>query len=157
MKTASLVLLIALSAFPAFADDAAAQDRTRQTLLYGIDSQVLDAIDTIRRQQDTNFTPELAQILADQRSPDVQKAVLDLFRDTKMKDGEAARESDHYRLAGQPEQSRRLRDPVPRRHRHGRSSRAPDAACGCPGQSPSPPLQSRRWGRAAGPTRRRCW
>jgi HEAT repeat protein len=90
MKTVALVLLVALSAIPTPADDAGARDRTRQTLLYGIDKQVLDAIDTIRKQQDSSFTPELAQILAEQRSSDVQKAVLDLFRDTKVKDGESS-------------------------------------------------------------------
>ena len=87
MKTAAFVMLMALSLHPVHADDAAARDRTRQTLLFGIDKQVLDAIETIRKQQDSSFTPELAQILADKRSSDVQKAVLDLWRDTKVKDG----------------------------------------------------------------------
>jgi HEAT repeat protein len=88
MKKAMIVLLLAVSAFPAGSDDAAARDRTRQTLLYGIDRQVLEAIDSIRKLQDSGFTPELSRILADARSADVQKAVLDLFRDTKVRDGE---------------------------------------------------------------------
>ncbi len=71
------------------ADSAAVKDRVRQTLLYGIDSQVLDAIQTIRTTQDTSFTPELAKILSDPtRADSVQTAVLDLFRDQKIHDGE---------------------------------------------------------------------
>ncbi len=90
MRRLVVAVLMALSAMPVAGADATAHDRVRQTLLYGIDAQVIDAIGTIRQAQDATFTPELAQILADQRSPDVQKAVLDLFRDTKVKDGEAS-------------------------------------------------------------------
>jgi HEAT repeat protein len=70
------------------ADAALVRDRTRQTLLYGIDSQVLEAVQSIRGAQDTSFTTELAQILNGQRSPEVQKAVFDLFKDQKVRDGE---------------------------------------------------------------------
>ncbi len=90
MKKTAILIFMALCAMPVAAADTTAHDRMRQTLLYGIDKQVIDAIATIRQQQDATFTPELAQILAEQRSSDVQKAVLDLFRDTKVKDGEAS-------------------------------------------------------------------
>ena len=82
---ASLLLAAAVSSLAA--DNTTAKDRVRQTLLYGIDSQVVDAIQTIRSSQDTSFTPELAKILSDQRSADVQQAVIDLFRDQKAPDG----------------------------------------------------------------------
>jgi HEAT repeat protein len=85
----SLLVLGVLSALPVFpADTTAARDRTRQTLLYGIDSQVMDAVQSLRASQDTSFTPELSIILSDQRSPDVQRAVLDLFREQKVRAGE---------------------------------------------------------------------
>ncbi|MGO9309918.1 MAG: HEAT repeat domain-containing protein [Spirochaetia bacterium] len=72
-----------------FGDEAAdAKDRTRQTLLYGIDSQVLDTVQSIMSAQDQGFTPELVQILNGQRSPELQKAVFDLFRAQKIRDGE---------------------------------------------------------------------
>ncbi|MGA2640078.1 MAG: HEAT repeat domain-containing protein [Spirochaetia bacterium] len=78
-----------LAILPSFAADTALlKDRTRQTLLYGIDSQVIDAVQSIRSSQDTSFTPELSQILNGQRSAEVQKAVFDLFREQKIKDGE---------------------------------------------------------------------
>lgn len=80
---------LCLALLPAFAADTAeAKDRTRQTLLYGIDSQVIDAVQSIRSAQDTGFTGELLQILNGQRSPEVQKAVFDLFKDQKIRDGE---------------------------------------------------------------------
>ena len=88
-KTAMLLLsLLAASATCSHAADVtAAKDRVRQTLLYGIDSQVIDAIQTIRATQDTSFTPELSTMLADQRSDDVQRAILDLFKEQKVASG----------------------------------------------------------------------
>jgi HEAT repeat protein len=70
------------------ADSGDSKDRTRQTLLYGIDSQVLDAMQSIRSAQDTSFTSELLQILNGQRSAEVQKGVFDLFKEQKIRDGE---------------------------------------------------------------------
>ena len=86
-----VLLAASLSLAPAAAhaaDAAAARDKLRQTLLYGIDSQVMDAIQGIRATHDTGFTPELAQILSGQRSDALQAAVLDLFREQKVKDGQ---------------------------------------------------------------------
>ena len=87
MIAAAAVLLAAL-ALPAFGATDTAKERMRQTLLYGIDSQVLDAITSLSSARDAGFTRELAQVLSDQRSPSLQKAVLDLFREQKLKDGE---------------------------------------------------------------------
>jgi hypothetical protein len=71
------------------ADDlSATRERTRQTLLYGIDSQVLDAVKSLKASKDSSFTRELAQILTESLSVDVRVAVLDLFQDQKVKDGE---------------------------------------------------------------------
>jgi len=93
MKTLVVVFIAALLAaaarVPAWAaDSTSVKDKVRQTLLYGIDSQVLDAIQTIRTSKDTSFTPELAQVLSAQRSIGLQAAVLDLFKDMKIRDGE---------------------------------------------------------------------
>jgi HEAT repeat protein len=82
-----LCLLVAALPAPA-ADNADSKERMRQTLLYGIDSQVIDALQSIRASRDTGFTSELLQILNGQRSADVQKAVFDLFKDQKIRDGE---------------------------------------------------------------------
>jgi len=83
-------LCLCLAALPARAADTTdARERTRQTLLYGIDSQVLDAIQALAAARDTGFTDVLQQMLRDQRSAAVQKAVLDMFRDLKVKDGES--------------------------------------------------------------------
>jgi hypothetical protein len=92
MRRAVLVplFLALLAPMLSAADNADAKERTRQALLYGIDSQVLETIQSIAKTQDQGFTPELARILSAQRSVDVRKAVLDLFRDQKVKDGESA-------------------------------------------------------------------
>ncbi len=85
--TAWALSLLVLS--PLFAADSAdARERTRQTLLYGIDSQVLDAIQGIASTHDSSFNKELAQILSEPRSVDLRRAVLDLFRDSKATDGQ---------------------------------------------------------------------
>jgi len=82
-------IYLCLALFPAFAaDTAAARDRLRQTLLFGIDSQVLDAVQSIKSAQDMTFTAELAQILNDTRSPELQRAVFDVFKEQKVRDGE---------------------------------------------------------------------
>lgn len=88
IPAAALTLLV-LIALPLFAaEDAGSKDRTRQALLYGIDSQVLEAIASIKTAQDQGFTKELVQILSEQRSVDVQMAVFDLFKEQKIRDGE---------------------------------------------------------------------
>jgi HEAT repeat protein len=71
-------------------DSPDAAERLRQTLLYGIDSQVLDVIRGLQSSHDSGYTKELARILSEQRSVEVQKAVLALFLDQKVKDGEAS-------------------------------------------------------------------
>jgi HEAT repeat protein len=89
-QVAVLTLLIACAACCAAADAGSAGDKVRQTLLYGIDSQVLDAIKTLQTTKDFSYTRELSQILSDQRSTDVRRAVMDLFREQKLGDGEGA-------------------------------------------------------------------
>jgi HEAT repeat protein len=93
---AMMVLLLAAAALvlapvsaPAADSAGSAKEKLRQTLLYGIDSQVLDAIQGIRASGDTTFTPELAQILSATRSDALQAAVMDLFKERKIRDGEA--------------------------------------------------------------------
>jgi HEAT repeat protein len=92
MKALAVVLsLLAACAHPlAAADTAALAERTRQTLLYGIDSQVLDAIQSLKADRDTGFTKELNEILSGERSAAVRKAVLGLFLDQKVREGEGA-------------------------------------------------------------------
>jgi HEAT repeat protein len=75
----------------AFAADEQAQavERVRQTLLYGIDSQVLEAVQRIASSRDGRFTKELAIVLSDTRSADLKKAILGVFDDQGLKEGEA--------------------------------------------------------------------
>jgi HEAT repeat protein len=82
----ALIILAAPSVHAA--DSADVSERIRQTLLYGIDSQVLDVIQGLQSSHDSRYTKELVQILSEQRSVSVQKAVLGLFLDQKVKEGE---------------------------------------------------------------------
>jgi HEAT repeat protein len=66
------------------------QDQLVQTLRYGIDSQVLQAIRVIGEAKDTSLTSELAVLLAQAGSTDVRKAILDLFTEQKQKEGQDA-------------------------------------------------------------------
>jgi len=98
MRGPILVLGIAVLAFMTAAprvmaaDDSAAVETTRQTLLYGIDSQVLDAVQRLSSNRDGRFTKELVTVLQEARSAEVRKAILGLFEDQGLKDGvEAAR------------------------------------------------------------------
>jgi HEAT repeat protein len=86
-----ILTLFLLLASPQRSDaEVAAQVRDvwKQTLLYGIDSQVLQTVQEIREMKDTSLTSELARLLATSASGDVQKAILDLFSDQKAKEGE---------------------------------------------------------------------
>jgi HEAT repeat protein len=89
----SLTLWIALAALPLMAagDDAAqGRERTRQVLLYGIDSEVLDVVQKLKATGESSFAAELAQILAEKRGAGVRRTILELFADTKGKEGEQA-------------------------------------------------------------------
>ena len=91
MKPALALILMILSSAPraaAAGDDSQAIDRTRQTLLYGIDSQVLEVVQRLSSSRDDRFTKELATVLAESRSVDVRKAILGMFEDQGVKDGE---------------------------------------------------------------------
>ena len=84
-----LTFLLCLAHVSAFAaDSSSAKDRIRQALLYGIDSQVLEAIQAIKTSNDTRFTRELTQALEENKSLDVQTAIFDLFKEQKIRDGE---------------------------------------------------------------------
>lgn len=85
---AALALLAACAHPLTAADTASLAERTRQTLLYGIDSQVLDAIQSLKAGHDSGFTRELNEILSGQRSAAVRKAVLELFLEQKVREGE---------------------------------------------------------------------
>jgi HEAT repeat protein len=84
-------MAVYLTANPAFAadDQAQALERARQTLLYGIDSQVLEVVQRIASTRDSRFTKELATVLAETQSADLKKAILGVFDDQGLKDGEA--------------------------------------------------------------------
>jgi HEAT repeat protein len=89
MTKVAAALALVLIAMPVLAEDSPGpRERTRQALLYGIDSQVMEAIQGLQAARDTGFGEELAQILRDQRSVAVQKAVLELFRELKARNGE---------------------------------------------------------------------
>jgi HEAT repeat protein len=73
------------------ADDAAkARERTREVILYGIDSEVLDVVLKMKATGDASFASELAGVLSEQRGVDLRKAVFELFSDTKAPEGEKA-------------------------------------------------------------------
>ncbi|HVO37909.1 MAG TPA: HEAT repeat domain-containing protein [Spirochaetia bacterium] len=88
----AVLALIAAAPRLLAADDSTAVDATRQTLLYGIDSQVLDAVQRLSSNRDGRFTKELVTVLQEARSIEVRKAILGLFEDQGLKDGvDAAR------------------------------------------------------------------
>ncbi len=91
MKPGPWVLLFLLAGLPAVraaSEDAQAVEQTRQTLLYGIDSQVLSVVQRIASTRDSRFTKELLAVLGETRSADVRKAILGVFEDQRVKDGE---------------------------------------------------------------------
>jgi HEAT repeat protein len=85
----AVAALCIASAGPMIAADAGGlAQRTRQTLLYGIDSQVLDVIQGLKASHDSSFTEELVEALSPERSSAVRRAVFDLFQDQKIREGE---------------------------------------------------------------------
>jgi HEAT repeat protein len=92
MRRLAACMLLAAAILPPLsaADDSDAKERTRQALLYGIDSQVIEAVQAIGKADERGFSKELALILADQRSTDLRKAILELFRGQKERAGEDA-------------------------------------------------------------------
>ncbi len=93
-KTLAILLAVPLAflaaaphAAAATSDETQAIERTRQTLLYGIDSQVLEVVQRLSSTKDTRFTKELVTVLAEAKSSDVRKAVLGIFEDQGVSDG----------------------------------------------------------------------
>ena len=81
-------MLLAGAALPSTAADAAGGEKTRELLAYGIDPQVLEVVARLRAARETDFTKELAELLAASKSVDVRKAVLEMFADLGIADGE---------------------------------------------------------------------
>jgi HEAT repeat protein len=89
MKARILPVLLLISVAAAAEAPTDIRDQWRQTIRYGIDSQVLEIVQKLKETQDSTFTPELASLLAKTINPDLGKAVLELFTDQKARDGEA--------------------------------------------------------------------
>jgi len=83
-----LLVIPAGAAGTGTAADAAAAAAMRRTLMYGIDSQVMEALQTLKKAWDPGFAGDLAAILTDKRSASLQTAVLEVFRDQSLSDGE---------------------------------------------------------------------
>ncbi len=70
-------------------DAAQARERTRQVLLYGIDSEVLDIVQKMKATGESSFVEELAAILSEKRGAELRKTILELFADRKGKEAAA--------------------------------------------------------------------
>jgi HEAT repeat protein len=66
---------------------AQARERTRQALLYGIDSEVLDIVQRLKGTGESSFSEELAAILSENRGAEVRRTILELFADRKGTEG----------------------------------------------------------------------
>jgi len=62
----------------------------RRTILYGIDSQILEIIGKLKASADPSFTADLVTVLKESRVNAVRKAILELFREQNVKEGESA-------------------------------------------------------------------
>jgi len=71
-------------------DPSQARERTRDMLLYGIDSQVLEVVQKLKATADTSYSVELAAVLAEQRGVELRRGILDFFTDTRTSGGEQA-------------------------------------------------------------------
>jgi len=56
----------------------------RDVLLYGIDSEVLDVINTIRSEKDTTFNAELAELISKNDNAEINRAVFDYLGELKV-------------------------------------------------------------------------
>jgi HEAT repeat protein len=84
-------VLATVVATGAVADEAAAaREKTRQVLAYGIDSQVLEVVKRLKAGRDASYTAELAALLGTSRSAEVRTAVLETFSELGVRDGEEA-------------------------------------------------------------------
>lgn len=59
------------------------RDIRRQTLLYGIDSQVLDLLHTMYQEKDNSLNPEVESIFASSPNAEVRQAAIDLLREVR--------------------------------------------------------------------------
>ena len=105
MRRTLALAALAIALVPALpcvaADDpAAARERTREAILYGIDSEVLEVIKQLKASTDPSFSDELARVLGANRSVELRRGILELFADTKAPAGRAYSAGDPSRVAG---------------------------------------------------------
>ncbi len=53
--------------------------KKRETLMYGIDSEVIEVINTIRTEKDSSFNEELAELLNTNDNPEINRAIFEFF------------------------------------------------------------------------------
>lgn len=93
LRRAFLCILFCVPGILLGQENAETTERWKKTILYGIDSQVLEIIQKLKTSGETTFTQELLTVLKTSRVNAVRKAVLALFTEQKAKEGEeAARE-----------------------------------------------------------------
>lgn len=88
LASASLLLCAALPALGQQAGAATPEERWRETLLYGIEGEVLQVISRIKASGDDSLNPELLQTFRATSNPAVAAAVLDLFAQADVPDAE---------------------------------------------------------------------
>ncbi len=78
LRALAAIALFASAAPSPFAQAASPSilDQERQTLLYGIDSQVLDLLKTIAEEQTSALDPQIVEVFEQSTNPDVQVAAL---------------------------------------------------------------------------------
>jgi len=83
------LFLVAAFLLPVYAqnDSSSVLEDWRNTLKFGIDSQVLEVIPLLREQQETRLNGELVSVYQQTLSPKVKQAVLGFFTDMKSSEG----------------------------------------------------------------------
>jgi HEAT repeat protein len=90
MRRLSAALLAAVLSSALYGADQAADIHAQwqRTLLYGMDSQVLELVGRLKDARDSTFTVDLLSVLTRTPNADLRKAVLDLFAAQKVRDAE---------------------------------------------------------------------
>lgn len=84
-KTALSAVVLALSLFQAWTEDTKTQRETRLDIIhYGIESEITGLIETLGKEENKEFTPELTELFETSRSIAVKESIIILFSNQKV-------------------------------------------------------------------------
>jgi HEAT repeat protein len=95
-RTAVICILYIFISFSLFSQERSLEEQRKRTLAFGIDSEVVELIISLKNQEDTSLVDEMADLLRTTSSNAVRKEIFDFFNAMELDNGLEAARDDLY-------------------------------------------------------------